>query len=143
MLCLILPSAAYALSDLDIMIEGHNLNCGICAAQQITGDPILDDGKAIFDLTPELHDVFFTKDGEVTGFGCVCQDPAQEVEFLAQCVTACLNFGGTTDTVYDAVLSQFMFARAGNPLGGTVIPGMLIEITKESFGYVFAMSKVK
>ena len=24
MLCLILPAAAYALSDLDIMVEGHN-----------------------------------------------------------------------------------------------------------------------
>ena len=142
-ICMVIPISAFAVTDLEIMIEGHNLNCGICAAQQLIGDPTMDGDNAIFDITPKLHDVFFTKEGEVTGFGCVCQDPAQEVEFLAQCVTACLNFGGTVDTVYDAVLSQFMFARAGNPLGGTVIPGMLIEITKESFGYVFVMSKVK
>ena len=143
-ICMVIPISAFAVTDLEIMIEGHNLNCDICAAQQLIGDPTMDGDNAIFDITPKLHDVFFTKEGEVTGFGCVCKDPDQEVEFLAQCVTACYNFGGKADTVYDAVLSQFMFARSGNPLGNTTeIPGIIIEITKQSFGYIFVLSKVK
>ena len=139
-------SNACAVSDLDIMIEGHNANCWICAAQNLTGDPVIENEKATFDLNPNLHDVFFIKDDKVYGFGCVCEDQAQESEFLAQCVTACYNFAGLqAGTVcYDVILSQFLFARAGvDSESSTKIPGIMIEISKESFGYVFMLVKVK
>lgn len=145
-ICLFLPVSAFAVSDLDVMIYGHNMHTSVCGAQELTGSPIINDekGTATFDLNDKLHDIFFIKNGEVTGFGCVCQDQAQESEFLAQCITACYNFGGTVDTIYDPILSQFMFARAGSPLGRTSeIPGMLFSISKESYGYVFIMSLVK
>ena len=144
-LCLLLPASAFAVSDLDIMVTGHNMHAVISGAQELTGSPEINSekGTATFDITDKLHDVFFIKEGEVTGFGCVCQDPAQEIEFLAQCVTACYNFGGTVDTVYDPILSQFMFARGGNSLDiSTQIPGLAVHITKESFGYAFVLIAV-
>ena len=148
-LALLLSSAsALTVSDLDVMIYGHNLNRSICGAQELTGQPEIDEekGSATFFIPPGIHCIFFFKDGKVTGFSCACTDPSQESEFLAQSVTACYNFAGTQagETCYDAILSQFMFARGGNELGSTAqVPGLLLKITKMKTGYAFVMVKVK
>ena len=142
----LIVSHAVAVSDLDIMVEGHNKNSVICGAQKLTGEPEIKDGKATFDINPQLHDVFFIKDGKVTGFGCVCQDASQESEFLAQCVTACYNFAGMKagSVCYDVILSQFLFVRAGvDAETSSQIPGILIEISKQSFGYICMIVKVE
>ena len=143
-----ITSNAYAVSDLDVMIYGHNINCAICGAQELTGEPVIDNekGSATFAIEPGIHCIFFVKNDEVTGFACACTDISQESEFLAQCVTACYNFAGTQagETCYDAILSQFMFARGGNELGSSAqVPGLLIQITKMKTGYAFVMTKVK
>ena len=143
-LCLAFPFSAFAASDLDIMVFGHNQYCCICAAKEITVEPIIDSktGNATYYLTDNLVDVFFVNEGKVPGFGCVCKDPAEEIEFLAQCITACYNFAGdnAVKNCYDVILSQFMFARSGNPLESTsIIPNVLVHIGKESFGYVFTL----
>ena len=147
LMIMLIATSASAVTDLDIMVEGHNMNCSICSAQKIEGNPKIDAeyGAAQFDLTAKLHDVFFYKDGKVTGFGCVCKDPEYEIEFLAQCITACYNFSGMDagKYCYDVILSQFMFARSGNPLGATTaIPGIAVQLDKESFGYVFTLTVV-
>ena len=139
---------ALAVSDLDVMVYGHNLQRTICGAQELAGDPVINEekGTATFELSPDLHCIFFIKNGEVTGFACACTDPAQESEFLAQCVTACYNFAGTQagETCYDAILSQFMLARGGNGLGSSAqVPGLLLQITKMKTGYAFTMARVK
>ena len=145
---IMIATPAMAVSDLDVMVYGHNINTAICGAQELKGDPVIDaeNGAATFNLTDKLTDIFFIKNDEVSGFGCVCRDSSQEIEFLAQCVTACYNFAGNQagETCYDAILSQFMFARAGNPLGESAqVPGILFQIKKESYGYVFMLVKVK
>ena len=143
---LVLLASSACASDLDTMITGHNMNRAICGAQELTGEPVIEDGRATFDLDKKLHDIFFIRDGEVYGFGCVCQDVSQESEFLAQCVTACYNFAGMQagGSCYDVILSQFLFTRAGiEPESSPQIPGILVLISKESFGYVFMLMKVE
>ena len=147
LLCLLIPAAAFA-SDLDVMVYGHNINTVICGAQDLTGDPVInkEKGTATFELAQGLRCVFFIKNDEVSGFACVCTDVSQESEFLAQSVTACYNFAGTQagETCFDAILSQFLFARGGNELGTSAqVPGLLIGITKMKNGYAFIMTKVK
>ena len=137
-----------ALADLDLMIEGHNMYSSICSAIQLKGSPQIDEekGTVTYTVADELFDIFFLKNGEVTGFGCVCRDPVQEIEFLAQCVTACYNVAGDQagNKCFDIILSQFMFARSGNPLNDAFItPDVAVNISKTSFGYLFVLSKVK
>ena len=145
-ICLLIPVYAFALSDIDIMVSGHNLYCSICGAMEIPEEPFsVDETKEhyTYRIAENLYDVFFVTDGSVTGFGCVCKDESKEIEFLAQCVTACYNFLGTKagDTCYNVILSQFMFARGGNNLDiTTAIPGLAVHISKESFGYVFTLT---
>ena len=145
--CLLVAAFAFAEDDLAEMVSGHNLRTPICAAMQLTGKPEYeaDGSRATFDISENLHDIFFLKDGKVSGFGCVCTDPAEEIEFLAQCVTACYNFCGLAagDTCFDTILSDFMFSRSGNSLGSsTSVPGVMIDLSKESFGYVFMMTRI-
>lgn len=140
----VLPAQA---ADLETMVSGHNLYSCICGAVEIKGEPKIDakTGNASYTVANELFDVFFIKNGKVTGFGCVCRDPASEVEFLAQCVTACYNFAGDDAGAkcFDVILSQFMFARAGNPLGDAPISSKAyVRIQKEKFGYLFVLSVV-
>lgn len=147
LICILIPASAFA-SDLDVMVYGHNINTVICGAQELTGDPVINEekGTATFNLSPDLHCIFFIKNDEVSGFACACTDVSQESEFLAQCVTACYNFAGKQagETCFDAILSQFMFARGGNELGSSAqVPGLLLEITKMKTGYAFIMTKVK
>lgn len=147
-LFLLLPATAFAVSDLDVMVYGHNIQAAIFGAQELTGQPVIDNekGTATFTLSKGLYCIFFIEGEEVTGFACACTDPAQESEFLAQCVTACYNFAGTNagDTCFDAILSQFMFARGGNELESTAqVPGLMLGISKMKTGYAFIMTRIK
>ena len=137
---------ASAVSDLDIMVEGHNLNSAICGAMKIECDPEVETDKVTYKLSEGIHDVFFTKGDQITGFACICFNAKSESEFLAQCVTACYNFAGIQagSVCYDVILSQFLFVRAGvDAESSTQIPGIMIEISKQSFGYLFMLARVK
>lgn len=142
----LIVSQASALSDLDTMVAGHNMYASICAAQEIKGNPSREIKTVTYDLSDTLHDIFFVEKGKVTGFGCVCRDQKSETEFLAQCVTACYNFSGPSagDTCFDAVLSQFMSARSGNDTEySSKVPGILIDIDKTSWGYIFMLTVIE
>ena len=144
MLCLILPAAAYALSDLDIMVEGHNLNRVICGAAELK-NPEIEGNSYTFKATKNVHVIFRVKDGEASSCSCVCLDEADAAEFLAQCVTICYNYGGIEagTKCYDSLFYSFMQARAGNETEKVILPGIIFHLYKESFGYAFVMARVR
>ena len=144
MLCLILPAAAYALSDLDIMVAGHNMNRLICNAAELTV-PEIEGNSYTYKATENVHVIFRVKDGEANSCSCVCLDEADAAEFLAQCVTICYNYGGTEagTQCYDPILFSFMQARAGNETEKVILPGIIFHLYKESFGYAFVMARVR
>ena len=144
MLCLILPAAAYALSDLDIMVEGHNLNRVICGAAELK-NPEVEKGSYTYKVTENVHVIFTVRDDLANSCSCVCLDEADAAEFLAQCVTICYNYGGTEagTQCYDPVLFSFMQARAGMETDKVILPGIIFRIYKESFGYAFVLARVR
>ena len=144
MLCLILPAAAYALSDLDIMVAGHNINRSICNAAELTNAEI-EGNSYTYKATENVHVIFRVKNGEASSCSCVCLDEADAAEFLAQCVTICYNYGGTEagTQCYDPILFSFMQARAGNEPEKVILPGIIFHLYKESFGYAFVMARVR
>lgn len=144
LLCLILPAAAFALPDIDIMIEGHNANRLICNASEIKNPEIKDDSYT-FKATENVHVIFRIKNDMVNTCSCVCLNEADAVEFFAQCITICYNFGGIEagNECYDSILYSFMQARAGRETDKVVLPGIMFHLYKESFGYVFVLAKVK
>ena len=143
-LCLILPAAAFAISDLDIMIEGHNVNRFICNAAEIKNPEIKSDSYT-FKATENVHVIFRVKNDAVSSCSCVCLNENDAAEFLAQCVTICYNFGGIEagTECYDSILYSFMQARAGNDTDKVMLPGIVFHLYKESFGYAFVLARVK
>ena len=144
MLCLILPAAAYALSDLDIMVAGHNINRSICNAAELTV-PEIEGNSYTYKATENVHVIFRVKDEEASSCSCVCLDEADAAEFFAQCITICYNYGGTEagTQCYDPILFSFMQARAGIETDKVILPGIMFRIYKESFGYAFVLTRVR
>ena len=140
---LLLTSSACA-SDLDIMVEGHNLNRVICGAAELK-NPEVEKGSYTYKATENVHVIFTVRDDLANSCSCVCLDEADTAEFLAQCVTICYNYGGTEagTQCYDPILFSFMQARAGSEPEKVVLPGIMFRLYKESFGYAFVLARVR
>ena len=140
--CLMLPVSAFA--DIEPLVAGHNTCCAAAGAQQLTGSPDQEGERYTYHISDSV-DVIFTDNGERSSFSCICMDEAGIGEFLAQCVTGFYNFGGLLAYSYchDALLTDFLAARAGrNPDIDTSVSGLMFQVSKESFGYLFMLTKV-
>ena len=139
----LLASSACA-SDLDIMVEGHNLNRVICGAAELK-NPEVEKGSYTYKATENVHVIFTVRNDLANSCSCVCLDEADAAEFLAQCVTICYNYGGTEagTQCYDPILFSFMQARAGMETDKVILPGIMFRIYKESFGYAFVLARVR
>ena len=141
---LILLTGSAIASDIDVMVEGHNLNRVICGAAELK-NPELEKGSYTYKATENVHVIFTIRDDLANSCSCVCLDEADAAEFLAQCVTICYNYGGTEagTQCYDPILFSFMQARAGIETDKVILPGIMFRIYKESFGYAFVLARVR
>ena len=131
-------------SDIDVMLEGHNLNRVICGAAELK-NPEVEKGSYTYKATENVHVIFTVRDDLANSCSCVCLDEADAAEFLAQCVTICYNYGGTEagTQCYDPILFSFMQARAGSEPEKVILPGIMFRLYKESFGYAFVLARVR
>ena len=141
---LVLLASSACASDLDIMVEGHNLNRVICGAAELK-NPEVEKGSYTYKATENVHVIFTVRDDLANSCSCVCLDEADAAEFLAQCVTICYNYGGTEagTQCYDPILFSFMQARAGSEPEKVILPGIMFRLYKESFGYAFVLARVR
>ena len=141
---LVLLASSACASDLDIMVEGHNLNRVICGAAELK-NPEVEKGSYTHKATENVHVIFTVREDLANSCSCVCLNEADASEFLAQCVTICYNYGGTEagTQCYDPILFSFMQARAGIETDKVILPGIMFRIYKESFGYAFVLTRVK
>lgn len=141
---LILLTGSAIASDIDVMVEGHNLNRVICGAAELK-NPEIEKGSYTYKATENVHVIFTVRDDLANSCSCVCLDEADAAEFLAQCVTICYNYGGTEagTQCYDPILFSFMQARAGMETDKVILPGIMFRIYKESFGYAFVLARVR
>ena len=141
---LVLLASSACASDLDIMVEGHNMNRVICGAAELK-NPEVEKGSYTYKATENVHVIFTVRDDLANSCSCVCLDEADAAEFLAQCVTICYNYGGTEagTRCYDPILFSFMQARAGMETDKVILPGIMFRIYKESFGYAFVLARVR
>ena len=141
---LVLLASSACASDLDIMVEGHNLKRVICGAAELK-NPEVEKGSYTYKATENVHVIFTVRDDLANSCSCVCLDEADAAEFLAQCVTICYNYGGTEagTQCYDPILFSFMQARAGIETDKVILPGIMFRIYKESFGYAFVLARVR
>ena len=141
---LILLTGSAIASDIDVMLEGHNLNRVICGAAELK-NPEIEKGSYTYKATENVHVIFTVRDDLANSCSCVCLDEADAAEFLAQCVTICYNYGGTEagTQCYDPILFSFMQARAGSEPEKVILPGIMFRLYKESFGYAFVLARVR
>ena len=141
---LVLLASSACASDLDIMVEGHNLNRVICGAAELK-KPEVEKGSYTYKATKNVHVIFTVRDDLANSCSCVCLDEADAAEFLAQCVTICYNYGGTEagTQCYDPILFSFMQARAGMETDKVILPEIMFRIYKESFGYAFVLARLR
>lgn len=145
-LALILFTVPALASDLDSVVEGHNAYTWICGAARIESEPEISSGMITYTISKGIEDTFLGTNDQVNGFACICTDSSEESEFLAQCVTACYNFAGMQagSYCYDVILSQFLFVRSGMESERSFkIPGIMVEVSKQDFGYLFMLVKVE
>ena len=144
-LVLILLMSSALASGITDLIDGHNRGCLASGAKQISGDPEIIDGHICYHITDNVN-ILFSMDGDTfKSFSCVCLDESGVSEFLAQCVASFYNLGGLLAYTYchDALLTDFLSARAGNePGNNSSINGLLFRIVKEPYGYTFIIVKV-
>lgn len=135
--------------SLEHTLFAHNANTSICNAQQITGEPRITQKKTgtnyEYILTDNLRAIFIEKESRITSCAFVCFSESDTAEFLAQCITACYNFGGTDagTSSYDPILYQFMSARSGSNPEPDTLPGLLFKISREKFGYAFTLVRME
>ena len=148
-LCLV-PLWAFCVSDSDAMIETHNIYCGFCGASKIDSSAKVrttdEATEYAYYITDKVVVEYHVKNGEVFRMACVCLDESEIGEFLAQCVTICYVLGGVSSgtVCYDGVLYRYLLARAGNePEIDPSIPGLLIDLSKQTFGYLFIADVVE
>lgn len=145
---LIFISVSASAENLENTLFAHNANTAICNALQITGEPRISEKPTgtnyEYILTDNLRAIFIEKDSKVNSCAFVCFDESDAAEFLAQCITACYNFGGPdAGTIcYDPILFNFMSARSGTNLDSVTLPGLLFKISKEQFGYTFTLVRI-
>lgn len=139
-----ISSPALALTDTEIMAAGHNLNRIIAHASELPEYSETEKGATTYKVTENIHVIISEKDGQANTCSCVCLSESELSEFLAQCVTICLNYGNAryADEYYSAVLSHFLETRSGNEPQTAYVPGAIFQISKEKFGYVFILSRV-
>ena len=145
---LILISVSAFAESLENTVFAHNMNTSICNALEITGTPRVTEKSTgtnyEYILTDNLRAIFIEKDSKVNSCAFVCFDESDAAEFLAQCITACYNFGGIEagTECYDPILFNFMSARSGTNLDSVTLPGLLFKISKEQFGYTFTLVRI-
>ena len=144
----ILPVCALS-DDLRTTVLGHNMYTSVCNAKEITVTPTQEKkGESVY-YTYKLTDnirVHFISDGEeIKSCGCVLLDESETAEFLAQCVTACYNFGGIADgtNCYDQILYQFLQARSENgiDIGNAVLQSIIFKMEKNKNNYIFFVTR--
>ena len=136
---------ALALTDTEIMAAGHDLNRGIVHASELPAIPEIEGTSSTYKVTENIHVVFIEKEGQAKTCSCVCLSESELSEFLAQCVTICLNYGDPsyTDQYYAAVLSHFLETRSDEEPQTAYLPGLIFKLTKEKFGYVFILTRAQ
>lgn len=139
---------AHALSDLEYYVMDHNQYCEITSAAKIEGEPTIkvdDHGThATYIINDNIRCIFGLENDAVNSFMCVCLSDVDVDEFLAQCVTACYSFCGMESGInaYDPILYNFLLARGGQETENDFsLPGIGMQIGKESFGYYFILTK--
>ena len=139
---------AYAMTDLEYWVEDHNIYCYTTSAKEISGTPKIvvrdTDTHYKYKITENVEYYFSEKNGEITGFSCVCLDEAETAEFLAQCVTGCLSFCGIDNGIkcYDPILYCFITARGGHETDYCFsVPGVAFKVGKAHYGYFFILTK--
>lgn len=146
---LVLISVSAFAESLENTLYAHNMNTSICNALEITGTPRVTEKSTgtnyEYILTDNLRAIFVEKDSKVRSCSFVCFDESDTAEFLAQCITACYNFGGVQagTECYDPILYGFMSSRSGTNPEPTTLYGVLFKISKESFGYTFTLVRIE
>ena len=114
MLCLIIPAAAYALSDLDIMVESHNQIRAQFGAKELQPEEQDENGWVFCNVTDYILVAYKIDEPTMIG-GVTCDNESELPEFLAQCATVCYCIGnpGEYDKYYGVILRQFLQTRAG------------------------------
>lgn len=140
-------AAAPALADpVSDFISIHNFNRAAAGAAEIAGQPEEKDGRYTYHASDSVDIIVITDGNEIKSVSCVCLDDSGVGEFLAQCATVFYDLGGLESYIYcyDPLLTNFLSARAGrNAENDSSVPGLLFGISKESFGYMFIIVKVK
>lgn len=135
-----------AIADIGGIVEDYNRCCIIAGAAQLTGEPEKDGNTYTYNAGDHVKVIFETDNDDLKTFACICFDESGVSEFLAQCVTAFYDIGDLPAYLecFDPVLSDFLKARTGEQPGSNKsVPGILFEISKESFGYIFMLVKVE
>lgn len=145
----VLISVSAFAESLENTVFAHNMNTSICNAMKITGEPQVTEksnGKHYeYIITENIRAIFAEKDSKIRSCAFVCFDESDSAEFLAQCITACYNFGGVQagTECYDPILYDFMSARSGANPESSILPGLLFQMSKESFGYTFTLVRIE
>lgn len=141
-------SPAYSDTLINSTIEEYNDLTILSGASKISSPSVTDnvtDIQYTFQLSDSLFIEMTEKDNKIVTFGCVCKDEAEAGEFLAQCVTGCYLLSGVSGGYfcYTEVLDQFLQARSDRNSEARKLPsaGLVMNLTKESFGYLFLISR--
>lgn len=126
-------------------VEMHNRYRNMTAAAELTGTGKPDGGSGYtFDVNTNIQVTYYADDnGEITSAAVACYDESDAAEFLAQCVTIVYNLGGIEAGLdcYGPVLRQYMQARIDQPDEPERLPGIILKLAKETFGFYFLCSQ--
>ena len=112
-LAMVLFASSAAALTADDLVWYHNQNCGRFGAKE-AGPGELDSGGMMFCQVTDYILVGYKVDAPTLVGCCTCDNEAELIEFLAQCVTVCAVIGNSESDVYNGViLRQFLQARTG------------------------------
>ena len=129
-------------------IQEYNDMTVLTGAAKIS-DPVITDSIDSIQYTFKLSDNLFIEmteqENTIRFVGVICKDDAETGAFLAACANCCYLMSGVSDGYYcyTEVLDQFLQARSGSKTDVRKLPsaGIILNMTKESFGFVFAATR--
>lgn len=137
------PALADPVTD---FIAEHNRNRLVSGASEITVAPELIKGRYNYHID-NIDIVISANDNGIDSFSCVCFDDSAIGEFLAQCVTAFYDIGGSDAyaNCHGPLLFDFLAAREGmESKSNPSVPGVLFQVERLKNGrYIFIIVKVK
>ena len=145
---MMMTAPAFSDSLINSTIEMYNNHCILSGAQKLENYVVDENNGSIhyaFELTDSLIIDMAETDNEIRTFAVICKDDSELGEFLASCVNGCYLLAGVTGGYYcyTEVLDQFLQARAGADTDTRKLPsaGVVLNLSKQSFGYLFIVSR--